>query len=209
MPSLDTSAAFFLAALILSVAPGPDNIFVLAQSALFGSRAGIVTTLGLLTGVCFHTLAVALGLAALFLASPLAFNVLKYIGAAYLCWLALQAWRAPAQKDNLAARPFPGYFSLYKRGVIMNVTNPKVALFFLAFLPQFCDPALGSMGLQTLYFGGLFIVAGFIVFAAVAMLGGKLALVFNKSPKAQIFINRLAACVFLGLAVSLALSSPR
>lgn len=209
MPSLDVSCAFFVAALVLGVAPGPDNIFVLTQSALFGAKAGVVTTLGLLTGVCFHTLAVALGIAALFVASPLAFNLLKYCGAAYLCWLAWQAFRAKASRDDLSRHSFPGYAALYRRGVIMNITNPKVALFFLAFLPQFCDPRLGDVGWQTIYFGFLFVVAGFMVFAAVALLGGRLAVLFNKSPRSQIFLNRLAGCVFIGLGLALVFASPR
>ncbi|MDE5831484.1 MAG: LysE family translocator [Desulfovibrio sp.] len=209
MPSFDVSLAFFVAALVLSVAPGPDNIFVLTQSALYGPKAGVMTTLGLLTGVCLYTIAIAVGAAAIFLASPLAFNALKYCGAGYLCWLAWQAFRARPAEDNLTGSSFAGCAALYRRGVIMNITNPKVALFFLAFLPQFCDPLIGSIGAQTIYFGFLFIIAAFAVFAAIALLGGKLAALFNKSPKAQIFLNRLAGCVFLGLALALALSSPR
>lgn len=207
MPTLDATLAFFFAALVLSVAPGPDNIFVLTQSALFGAKAGVVTTLGLLSGVFFHTMAVALGVAVIFKTSALAFNLLKFCGALYLCWLAWLSFRATAQKDSLTKTSFPGYSALYRRGVVMNVSNPKVALFFLAFLPQFCNPALGDLGLQTFYFGALFVIAAFIVFATIAVMGGKLAALFNKSQKTQIAINWLAGCVFLGLAVALALSS--
>lgn len=203
MPGLEVSGAFFLASLILGIAPGPDNIFVLTQSALFGARAGLVTTLGLVSGLCFNTLAVALGIAVIFLTSPLAFNILKYAGAAYLCWLAWHAFRAAAQTDRGGSNHFPGYGALYKRGVIMNLTNPKVSIFFLAFLPQFCDPQRGNVGLQTVYFGLLFMLATILVFGCVAILGGRLAPIFNKSPKSQLFINRVAGCVFLGLALFL------
>lgn len=202
MPGLDVALTFFLAAVLLALAPGPDNIFVLTQSALYGARAGIYTTLGLLTGAFLQTLAVALGIAAIFKASPLAFNLLRIFGAGYLCWLAWLSFRAQASTTGVAAS-FPGYGPLYRRGVLMNISNPKVILFFLAFLPQFCDPAIGSVGLQIVFFGILFILASLIVFFAVALLGGKIAAWFNNSPKGQIIMHRIAGLVFLGLALAL------
>lgn len=207
MPGPEISIAFFAAALLLAVAPGPDNIFVLAQSAMYGARAGIFTTFGLATGLCIQTLAVALGIAVIFQTNPLAFNLLKICGAGYLCWLACQAMRAGAASADLdGLGNFPGYGALYRRGIIMNITNPKVCLFFLAFLPQFCKPGSGPMAVQTVYFGILFIIATLAVFSAVAILGGKIALWFKKSAKAQIFINRVAAAIFLGLALILVFS---
>lgn len=204
MPGLDVSMAFFGAALLLGLAPGPDNIFVLTQSALYGVRAGIATTLGLMSGVCFHTVAVAAGVAVIFQSSPLVFNLFKCLGAGYLCWLAWLAFRATASHAGSGTpKAFPGYAALYRRGIIMNVTNPKVALFFLAFLPQFCNPALGGVGAQIIYFGILFIIASIIIFFSVAALGGKLADWLNRSQGAQITINRIAALVFLGLATAL------
>lgn len=204
MPGWEAVSAFFAAALFLAIAPGPDNIFVLTQSALYGARAGIATTLGLATGLCFQTLAVTLGIAALVRASPLAFNLLKCAGAAYLCYLAWLAFKARADKaETSGVGNFPGYSALYKRGVIMNITNPKVCIFFLAFLPQFCDPAKGHMALQISFFGFLFIIAAIIVFFTVAFLGGSLAGWFNKSARTQIVINRIAGIIFLGLAGAL------
>lgn len=201
MPGFDICAAFFATALLLALAPGPDNIFVLAQSALYGAKAGIFTTFGLVTGLCAQTLAVALGVAVIFQTSPLAFNLLKICGAAYLCWLAWLSFRAGASSaPTSGAGAFPGYGSLYTRGIIMNITNPKVCLFFLAFLPQFCSPGNGPMIFQIICFGVLFIAATLIVFCPVAALGGTLARWFNKSAKAQIIMNRLAAMIFLGLA---------
>lgn len=204
MPGIDVSLAFFTAAFLLALAPGPDNIFVLTQSALFGARAGIVTTLGLVSGVFAHTLAVALGIAVLFQASPLAFNLLKIFGAGYLCWLAWLSLRAGASRTGVESA-FPGYGALYRRGIIMNVSNPKVILFFLAFLPQFCDQAKGNVGLQIVFFGLLFILSALIVFFTVALLGGKLAAWFNNSPRGQIIMHRIAALVFLGMALALVL----
>lgn len=206
MPSLDASAAFFGAALLLGFAPGPDIIFVLTQSALFGARAGICTTSGLISGLCFHTLAVALGVAALLAASPPAFIALKFSGAAYLCWLAWLSFRASANEASLQHSHFPGYGALFRRGMIMNITNPKVALFFLAFLPQFCTPEAGPMFWQIVWFGFLFMVAALCAFCPVAFMGGKLAHLFNKSPWAQIYLNRTAGLVFIALAIALAVS---
>lgn len=210
----DAMMAFFAAALLLGIAPGPDNIFVLTQSALFGAGAGMVTTLGLVTGLCVHTAAVALGVAAIFQTSALAFTLLKTAGAGYLLWLAWLSFRAGASTADIAdsaasgkaSANFPGYMALYRRGIVMNVTNPKVSLFFLAFLPQFCEPARGSVVLQVLSLGALFMLATIVVFWTVAALGGRLAVWFNSSQRGQIIMQRVAGCVFVGMASALLLS---
>ena len=215
MLTLDVALAFFGAALLLGMAPGPDNIFVLTQSALYGSAAGMATTLGLITGLCVHTVAVALGVAAVFQASALAFTALKTVGACYLLWLAWLSFRAGATRaapagDGETPGPlrqgFPGHAALYRRGVVMNVTNPKVAIFFLAFLPQFCDPARGAAAWQIASLGALFMLATLLVFCGVALAGGRLAAWFNRSPRGQIAIQRVAGCVFAALAVLLLFS---
>ena len=210
----DAMMAFFVAALLLGIAPGPDNIFVLTQSALFGTTAGMVTTLGLVTGLCVHTTAVALGVAAIFQTSALAFTLLKTAGAGYLLWLAWLSFRAGASTEKIAqgdggnaGAAFPGYMTLYRRGIVMNVTNPKVSLFFLAFLPQFCDPTRGSVAVQVLILGVLFMLATIVVFWTVAALGGRLAVWFNRSPRGQIIMQRVAGCVFVAMAAALLLSS--
>lgn len=203
MPSPEICAAFFAASLVLGIAPGPDNIFVLTQSALYGARAGICTTLGLVSGLFVHTFAVAIGVAALIKASPWAFVCLKFFGAAYLCWLAWLSLRAGASRTGAARSVFPGYWALYRRGIIMNVGNPKVLLFFLAFLPQFCVPGAWPLWLQIVFFGFLFLLATLLVFCPIACLGGKLADWFNKSAKSQIIMHRIAAAIFLLMALSL------
>ena len=200
---------FFAASLLLGIAPGPDNIFVLTQSAVYGVRAGLATTLGLVTGLCVHTTAVALGVAALFQTSPLAFAILKYVGAAYLLYLAWLSFRAGALLTHApdgGRTAFPGYGVLYRRGIVMNVTNPKVTLFFLAFLPQFCNPALGGVAGQVLTLGALFMLATILVFFSVAALGGRLALWFNRSRRGQILVHRAAGLVFAALAAALVLT---
>ena len=207
MPAPETLGAFFVAAVLLGLAPGPDILFVLTQSALYGARAGISTMFGLLTGICGHTAAVALGVAALFQTSELAFSLLKFAGAAYLLYLAWLSFRSGASVANLQKSSFPGLWALYRRGVIMNITNPKVTLFFLAFLPQFADPARGSIPLQIVIFGMTFQFASLLVFGAVSILAGKIAERFNSSVRAQLILNRVAGCVFVVLAAGLVFAS--
>ncbi len=199
----EVATAFCFAAVLLALAPGPDNIFVLTQSALYGVRAGIATTLGLMTGIIGHTCAVALGVAVIFQTSPMAFLALKMVGAGYLLYLAWLTIRSGSSEANLQGQSFVGNWALYKRGIIMNITNPKVTLFFLALLPQFASPNYGSLPVQMFILGGLFIISAFVVFATVAMLGGQLARWFNASPQYQIYMNRAAAAIFVCMAGAL------
>lgn len=200
----DTLIAFFMASILLALAPGPDNIFVLTQSALRGKLAGLLVTLGLCTGLIVHTTAVAFGVAAIFKASALAFTALKLVGAGYLLYLAWRIFRASAETIATGQRSELSYGRLYRRGIIMNVTNPKVSIFFLAFLPQFANPARGSLTLQMLLLGGVFIVSTILIFGGIALLAGTIGGWFNRSPRTQVIMNRLAGTVFVGLALKLA-----
>ena len=203
MLSLQTGLAFFSVAVLLALSPGPDNVFVLVHAAQHGVRAGVLVVLGLCTGLLFHTAAVALGLAALLAASPLAFGVLKGVGALYLLWLAWLSWRAPTgllegqAAEGLSAR------QTYVRGIVMNATNPKVAIFFLAFLPQFVDPALGPVQWQIVQLGACFGLATLLVFGGIAALAGRFGQRLRESARAQQALNRAAALVFAGLALRL------
>lgn len=199
----DILLLFISASLALAVAPGPDNLFVLSQSALFGSRSGLLVTLGLCTGLLLHIAAATLGVAAIFQTSPLAFNLLKAVGAAYLVFLAVQAFRAGAAGLGAGSHSGSGARALYFRGIIMNVTNPKVALFFLAFLPQFTDGARGSVALQMLLLGSFFMVSTLLVFGAVACFAGYLGDRLQRSDALQKTLNRVAGTIFIGLAVRL------
>lgn len=209
MPSIETLVAFFGVSVLLALTPGPDNIFVLLQSAQRGWRAGMCVVLGLCLGLVGHTAAVALGLAAVFAASGMAFTVLKVVGAAYLAWLAWGALRAPASVHEAppggaaAAGGNGGALRMVGRGVVMNITNPKVLIFFLAFLPQFADPARGSVALQIVCFGLLFVLATLLVFGAIACCSGVFGGILQRSARAQWWLNRLAGVVFVGLAVRL------
>jgi len=206
MPATETLLTFFIASLVLALAPGPDNLFVLTQSALRGKSAGLAVTLGLCTGLLVHTTAVALGLAALFAASSLAFTLLKLCGAGYLLWLARQAWRASSTSIRRAAEDRLSGWQLYRRGILMNITNPKVSIFFLAFLPQFADPTRGPLTQQLLLLGAIFIGATILIFGGIALLAGMLGAWLTRSPGLQRIMNRLTATIFVGLALKLALS---
>lgn len=207
MLSFETTCAFFVASLLMAMTPGPDVIIVLTQSSLYGMRAGVLTTLGLMTGLLGHTLAVALGVAVLFQTSEAAFTALKFLGAAYLLYLAWQSFRSGVFRAFLTQSLFPGYGTLYRRGFLSNITNPKVTLFFLAFLPQFADPARGGLTAQIIVLGALFQLATLLVFGCVSLLAGRVTGRFNSSVKGQLFLNRAAGCVFTGLAVMLLVSS--
>lgn len=206
MIPLDTMSLFFAASVALALAPGPDNIFVLTQSALHGPKAGVTVTFGLASGLLFHTAAVALGVAAIFQTSQLAFNVLKMIGALYLLYLAWQAFTADSENLDASTDSNTDWRSLYLKGVIMNITNPKVAIFFLAFLPQFADPAVGSLTQQMLLLGGLFMIVTLLIFSVIAWSAGFLAQWLKTSEKSQIIMNRIAGTVFTGLALKLVFS---
>lgn len=206
MPTFDTTLAFLTLSLLLGFTPGPDNVFVVMQSATHGRKAGLYVVLGLCTGLLVHTLAVALGLAALFAASALAFSVLKYAGAAYLLYLAWQAYRAPMDAAGEPVSPAVRPAVLYRRAIVMNLTNPKVVMFFLAFLPQFVDPTRGAMTGQLVGLGLLFIAATLVSFGCLTWLAGSFGRLLRSSAIAQKVMNRLAALVFAGLAVRLATS---
>ena len=197
---------FFTTSALLALSPGPDNLFVMTQAAQQGRKAGLLVTLGLCTGLLFHTAAVTFGLAALFKASAVAFTVLKFAGAGYLLYLAWLSFRAGTVTGPTAAADRLSSAALYRRGIIMNITNPKVSIFFLAFLPQFADPARGTLSAQLLLLGGVFIIATTIVFGAISILAGVFGELFRQSAFAQKVLNRAAAGIFAGLALKLALT---
>jgi threonine/homoserine/homoserine lactone efflux protein len=198
---------FIIASALLSIAPGPDNIFVLTQSALYGKKSGVLITFGLCTGLIIHTTAVALGVAVIFQTSAVAFTLLKAVGAGYLLYLAWQAFTASAEKVQGKALPFLSDAALYRRGIIMNITNPKVSIFFLAFLPQFTSVDNGALAPQIFLLGALFISIALVIFSLIAVLAGRLGDWMNSSPKAQLYLNRTAGVVLTVLAVKLAISA--
>ena len=200
--SLETIIAFVIASVVLSLVPGPDNIFVMTNSALKGWKVGFYITLGLCTGLIGHTILVAIGVSVIFQTSALAFNGLKIVGAcylAYLGWLSLKSKELTIglnDADNITR-------SYYITGIVMNLTNPKVALFFLVFLPQFINPINGSVIIQIFILGLLFILSALCVFSSIAFLGSFLESYLKKSSAINKNINKLAALVYFALAINL------
>lgn len=170
---LSTFLYFLIASVLLTLAPGPDIMYLLAKSLADGARSGISLATGLCTGLIFHTTLVIIGVAAIIQQSPLAFAALKYVGAAYLLYLAWGAFHAQGDLKLNTVNKSNSYFKLYRRGVIMNILNPKVLLFFLAFLPQFVNLNSDSVSLQIAFLGFVFGLQTLIVFSLVAICAGK------------------------------------
>jgi threonine/homoserine/homoserine lactone efflux protein len=205
--------AFVVAAFLLAVAPGPDMLFIVANAAAGGRRAGLVAAVGTSTGLAVHTIAAAFGLGALIRTAPEALNVVRLAGAIFLVYLAVSAWRTSRAGEATTAGPAPlprrSLRKVYVMATLTNVANPKVVLFFLAFLPQFLStgPAAWPVWLQLLAFGGLFIAVGLPVDAAIGLTAGGLAERMLHRPSVRRWLERVAAFIFRGLAVRLALDS--
>ena len=201
---------FFIAAIVVALAPGPDNLFVLAQSATYGAKAGICIICGLCTGILVQTSLLVLGVSALIAASPKAFFVIQCLGAAYLLYLAYKSFQVRAGMVKLDAGGESAQSKdlslkrLYLRGIIMNLTNPKAILFALSFIPPAVkmDSPL-SPTLQMVILGAEFVVATFIVFGSIAFLAGAVKKFMLNSPKANRNLNWFSGCVFVLLAVAL------
>ena len=204
--SFDLWVSFTIAAAILAVAPGPDNLFVLLQSALYGARAGIFVTLGLCVGVCIQTMLAAFGVAAVVAASPTLLFIIQCAGAAYLLYLAWGAWHAQAEAgdgESLKKLVKLTPFQYWRRGILMNITNPKVLIFFLAFFPQFIVKGSSEtqVMIQMLIMGVTFMVCTLVVFSMIAWCAGTLADRL-RSAKVQTILNKTSAVIFTLLAIS-------
>ena len=200
--SIETIITFITASVILSLVPGPDNLFVMSNSALKGWRIGFYTTLGLCTGLIGHTILVGIGVSVIFQTSTMAFNGLKIIGALYLVYL---AWLSVQNKEiNIGgASENSTSRSYYFTGVIMNLTNPKVAIFFLVFLPQFINSNNDNVTSQIFLLGLLFICSAFFVFTSIAYLSSFLEGILKKSKTVNKNLNLLAAIIYIALAINL------
>ena len=207
MPDANLFLLFMAGALALNVTPGPDMTFVLAQSAHRGTRAGVAAALGIGTGTLFHMTLAAFGLAALFAAFPLAFDIVRYAGAAYLVWIAIGMIRRPPHLN--AGHDEPSVSAAFKQGILTNILNPKVAIFFIAFLPQFVSKSAGPAWMQILILGVCFDTGGTLVNCAVAFGSGKLAGRLRTNPLIGKVLGWISASVMLGLAVRLAVTERR
>lgn len=204
--NLENIIMFLSTSIILAYTPGPDNIFVLTQSILSGKKAGFKVILGMSTGIIVHTLIATFGIAVIFKTSMLAFNMLKVIGIAYLLFLAYKAFKSGESIINTDNDKKVSSLVLFRKGLIMNISNPKVSMFFMAFLPQFTDPSAGNITTQLIMLGFLFILVTIICFGSIAILAGLIGNWINKTEKRQIILNKLAGFVFISLALKLVLT---
>lgn len=195
---------FYAATLALNLTPGPDMLYVIARSATEGRAAGVVSALGIATGCLLHTALVAGGVTGLLAAVPAAFDGLRYLGAGYLVYLGVRRLIGPRVLPTGGTTASPvGLWSVYRQGVLTNVLNPKVALFFLAFLPQFVDRAAGLVSLQLAALGTLFNVSGTIVNGSVALIASGTAR-WSRQPQRARWGARISGLVFVGLGLRLA-----
>jgi len=200
MPAISDLIVFSGAALLLLVIPGPAVLYIIARSAAQGTKAGLISTLGIHAGTLVHVAAAVAGLSALLVASSRAFTIVKLAGAAYLFYLGISALRSRhkttestlVDQDRTPRR-------LFLDGAVLNVLNPKTAVFFLAFVPQFVDPAMGSATTQLLVFSGLFVVLGLFSDSLFALLGGWVGDRFPNSPSFERRKNTVSGLAFLAL----------
>jgi threonine/homoserine/homoserine lactone efflux protein len=203
---MTSTLIYFLGASVaLTIAPGPDNIFVLTQGIARGRKPAIVTALGMCGGISIHTTAAAFGVSAVFYSSVVAFNAVKYAGAAYLLYLACKTLKERSTV-KLLKPDARSAAALFKRGFIMNVVNPKVAMFFLAFLPQFVSPGAGYFPLQMLLLGLIFMLQAVIIFCLIGYFSGGIGSFILARPKIAKYFDWLTAGVFASLGVRLALA---
>ena len=208
MPSIEILIAFTLTAMVLNVSPGPSNLYVMARSISQGVRGGLVAAVGLATGSLFHILAAVLGLSAIFEHSPTLYVVIKLVGAAYLIYLGLSYWRTQTQnaddepKSNDIAKTrtrAKSNWAIFRESIIVEVTNPKTALFFIALLPQFVVPESGPVAQQMLILGLIVTFSALPCDVVVAFSSSKVSNWLIKNEKAQQLQERISGSILLGL----------
>jgi threonine/homoserine/homoserine lactone efflux protein len=197
-------ALFFVASWILILTPGPDMLYVITRGIAQGRRAGVISALGVTMGILVHTLLAAFGLTVILQTSTLAFLIIKYVGAAYLIYLGVKALKDTGNLVIQTERPGLRMRALFWQGVISNVTNPKIALFFLAFLPQFVNRDAGYVALQMLVYGLLFATFGVVFLLVVGWSAGGIGRWLARKPRYVSTIRYLTGGALIGLGVRLA-----
>lgn len=198
---LEALFSFTIATLALALSPGPDNIYVLTQSLTNGSKSGIATTAGLMSGCIVHTTLLAFGLSAIITASEEIFYGIKVLGACYLLYLAYKVYRSNSDIALNENAPKKSYFQLFKTGVIMNLVNPKVMIFFLAFFPGFLWDKGGNTVLQFYVLGITFMIVSFVIFTAIALAAGQISNYLKEKKNIGIVLKWLQIVVFVGIAI--------
>jgi threonine/homoserine/homoserine lactone efflux protein len=205
MPTLPTLTLFLLAALGLLLIPGPSVLYVVTRSVEQGRRAGLASALGVELASLVHTAAAALGLSAVLLTSALAFSVVKYLGAVYLIYLGLRTLLR-REKSSQAPVQVPKSFSqLFTQGFLVNLLNPKTALFFYAFLPQFVDPARGAVGEQILLFGALFVLLASCTDSLYALLSSMVGNILSRNGHIRRVQRYVTGSVYIVLGITTAI----
>ena len=198
---------FFSAALALNLSPGPDLLFVLSRTLAGGRRVGVASVCGVCSGALVHVGAAALGISAIMATSALAFALVKYLGAAYLLYLGIQALRSAGAGTSLEGdTPRVTAWQAYRQGILVDVLNPKVAIFFMAFLPQFVRVDEGSVPLQLLVLGVLVVLVALIVECALVLLAARASSTLRNSPRMGLWLDRVLGSVLIGLAIRLGLA---
>jgi threonine/homoserine/homoserine lactone efflux protein len=206
MLPFSTVALFIVAALALLLIPGPSVLYIVARSVNQGRRAGLVSAAGVGAGSLVHVSAATLGLSALLLSSALAFAAVKYLGAAYLIYLGIRTLRARAAPEETSAPARRSLGRIFLQGVVVNTLNPKTALFFFAFLPQFVDPARGSVAAQIGLLGLLMVALGTCTDSSYALLSGTLGGLLRGNRRFAAFQQYATGTVYIALGVSTALT---
>jgi threonine/homoserine/homoserine lactone efflux protein len=200
----DQFFAFLAAAILLTLSPGPDNMMVLGIGMAKGRARGMAFGLGCALGCLSHTLLAAIGVSALIAASPLAFTALKLCGGLYLAWM---GWKAIRSRGGAAVNRLDGQIepahTLFLRGMLANAINPKVALFFLSFLPQFVAAGRGDARLQTALLGIVFTLQAAVLFGTLGFFSGAVGAWLGRRPRAGMWLDRIAGAVFIGLGLRL------
>ncbi|MBU5484738.1 LysE family translocator [Clostridium sp. MSJ-11] len=212
MISYSTFLGFMLATFLLNITPGPDMIYVSTRSIQQGTKTGIISSFGIATGQVVHIIAAALGMSAILAKSTLAFNILKYTGAAYLVYLGVTTFMKNSKEkevDHVISLKNDSLFKIFFQGVLTSVFNPKVAIFFLSFLPQFINGNAGNTVVQILILGVYFIFSSTTVSIIISIITGKTGSLLKGTSKSKLWLERTTGTVFLLLGLKLALSTQK
>jgi threonine/homoserine/homoserine lactone efflux protein len=203
LPDPASFAVFLTASIVISITPGPDLTYVFARGLAHGRKAGLVSVAGIVSGLVIHTCLVAFGLAALIAGSDIAFDVIRYLGAAYLIWMGIRLIRSRGGLEANGKAVGGKWSTIYLQGLLTNLLNPKILLFFLAFLPQFADPMRCSVALQIIILGAILIVCGLVALLTVALASGAMGTLLSRHPLWLKTQNAVTGSLMIGLAIFL------
>jgi len=199
---------FFAAAVAINISPGPDMVYIISRTVAQGRKAGIASMLGLSSGALVYVFATALGLSALLSTSLIAFNILKYTGAAYLIYLGIKSLRSKGATFDISAQKnaISTPWKAFRQGVLVDILNPKVAIFFMAFLPQFVRPELGRTSAQLITLGILVILTAIVIEFSIVLTAAQTTKFVRKNRRFSVWLDRVLGSVLIGLGLRLALA---